>query len=118
MPLRSRHLVRRAALTLAAAALLLAAPVGPAADPPVAEKDKDGWKKLFDGKTMAGWKASDFGGEGKVHVKDGAILMELGDPMTSITYAGKDFPKMDYEATFEAKRVDGDDFFCTTTFPV
>src|SRR5439155_11674076 len=85
---------------------------------PAAEKDKDGWKKLFDGKSMAGWTASDFGGGGKVHVKDGAILMEIGDSMTGITYAGKDFPKMDYEVTFEAKRVEGDDFFCTTTFPV
>jgi hypothetical protein len=82
------------------------------------EKDKTEWKKLFDGKTLDNWKSSDFGDEGKVHVKDGAIVMEKGMKMTGITYAKKDFPKMDYEVTLEAKRVDGRDFFATTTFPV
>jgi hypothetical protein len=38
--------------------------------------------------------------------------------MTGVTYAGKDFPKTDYEVALEARRVDGRDFFATTTFPV
>src|SRR5262249_16860590 len=38
--------------------------------------------------------------------------------MTGITYTRKDFPKVDYEVTLEGKKVVGDDFFCTTTFPV
>jgi hypothetical protein len=38
--------------------------------------------------------------------------------MTGLTYDGKDFPKMNYEVSLESKRVDGRDFFCTTTFPV
>jgi hypothetical protein len=81
--------------------------------------DKDaGWKKLFDGKTMKGWKSSDYVGGGKVHVKDGAIVIEKGNRMTGVTYAGKDFPKINYEVQFEAKKVDGNDFFATTTFPV
>jgi 3-keto-disaccharide hydrolase len=91
------------------------------AQPPAAkaaDKDKDGWKKLFDGKSLEGWKASDFVGSGKVHVKDGAIVMETGSSMTGITYAGKDFPRIDYEVTFESKKLAGRDFFCTTTFPV
>jgi len=82
------------------------------------EKDKAGWKKLFDGKTLAGWKSSDFGDEGKVHVKDGAVVMEKGKLMTGITYTRGDFPKMDYEVALEGKRLSGSDFFCTTTFPV
>jgi hypothetical protein len=45
--------------------------------------------------------------------------MEKGNRMTGITYDGKDpFPKSNFEVSFEAKRVDGSDFFCTTTFPV
>jgi hypothetical protein len=85
---------------------------------PAAGKDEPGWKKLFDGKTLANWKSTDFGDEGKVHVQDGAVVLEKGKKMTGITYAGKDFPKLDYEVTFEAKRVEGRDFFATTTFPV
>jgi len=74
-------------------------------------------QSLFDGKTLKGWKAPQFGGEGKVEVKDGAIVLERGDSMTGITYTGK-VPTMDYELTLEGKRVDGVDFFATTTFPV
>lgn len=75
------------------------------------------WRNLFDGKTLAGWKAPNFGGQGEVKVSDGTIVMEMGDSMTGVTYTGK-FPKIDYEVTLEAKRLEGNDFFCTTTFPV
>ncbi len=85
------------------------------ADPP---KDDAGWKNLFDGTSLDGWKPSDFYGPGKVHVEDGAIVMDRGKVMTGVTYTRGDFPKMDYEFTLEGKKIDGDDFFCTTTFPV
>ena len=75
------------------------------------------WESLFDGKTLKNWRAPQFGGEGKVEVKEGAIVVGRGDSMTGVTYTGK-VPTMDYELTFEGKRVDGVDFFCTTTFPV
>ena len=84
--------------------------------PPAA--DKDGWKEFFDGKTLDGWKAAKFFKAGEVRVKDGMIVMEKGDRMTGVTYTRGDFPKMDYEVTLEGKRIDGRDFFCTTTFPV
>jgi hypothetical protein len=77
----------------------------------------DGWKDLFDGRTLKGWKTPQFGGEGKVSVKDGAIVMELGSMMTGVTWAGEVI-RDNYELTLEGKRVDGSDFFCTTTFPV
>jgi hypothetical protein len=97
--------------------LLLALPV--AAEPPrEAGKDGDGWKALFDKKSLDGWKSADFFAAGKVHVKDEAIVMEKGKKLTGVTYAKDDFPKMDYEVTLEGKKVKGDDFFCTTTFPV
>ena len=82
---------------------------------PAADKTK--WRALFDGKTLKGWKAPDFGGQGKVLVKDGTIVMEAGAMMTGVTCTGK-FPKMNYEVTLEGMRIDGSDFFCTTTFPV
>ena len=106
------------------AALLLALPVSLVvhqwadAQKPAADKSKPAWKALFDGKALTGWKSTDFGGEGEVTVKDGVILMEVGNDMTGITYSRDDFPKIDYEVTLEGKKVKGSDFFCTTTFPV
>ena len=75
------------------------------------------WKPLFDGKSLDGWKKSYDRGSGKVEVKDGAILLGTGEKMTGITYAKTDFPKTDYEVVLEGKRVEGRDFFATTTFP-
>jgi hypothetical protein len=86
--------------------------------PPAPAKDDAGWKDLFDGKSLDGWKASDFYAPGKVHVEDGAVVMDKCKIMTGVTYTRGDFPKMDYEFVMEAKKIDGDDFFCTTTFPV
>jgi hypothetical protein len=82
------------------------------------EKDKPGWRSLFDGKSLEGWKVADFLNGGKVSVKDGAIVMEKGNPMTGLAYTGADFPKVDYEVILEGKKIEGRDFFCTTTFPV
>ena len=83
----------------------------------VSAADKPKWKPLFDGKTLKGWKITNFGGEGDVEVKDGKIAMEFGSSLTGITYDGE-FPKMNYEVSLEAMRVDGGDFFCGMTFPV
>ncbi|MEX0818141.1 MAG: DUF1080 domain-containing protein [Pirellulaceae bacterium] len=79
--------------------------------------DQPNWKPLFDGKTLKGWKVTNFGGEGDVTIKDGTILLEFGSSLTGITYDG-DFPKTNYEIQLEAMRVDGNDFFCGMTFPV
>jgi hypothetical protein len=83
-----------------------------------AETDKARWKTLFDGKSLDGWKSAGYLGSGKIQVKDGAVVLDKGDRMTGITYQRGDFPKMDYEVTLEGKKIAGDDFFCTTTFPV
>jgi len=72
---------------------------------------------LFDGKTLGNWKITDFGGQGKVYVKDGSIYLEQGNDMTGITWAGP-LVRMNYEITLEAMRVSGSDFFCGFTFPV
>jgi hypothetical protein len=74
------------------------------------------WTSLFDGKTLAGWKSTDFAGRGDVTVKDGKITLEAGQ-MTGITWTN-DLPRMNYEISLEAMRVEGSDFFCGLTFPV
>ncbi len=78
---------------------------------------KSATTSLFDGRTLGHWKSTDFGGEGDVEVKDGTIVIRAGNPMSGITWTGK-YPKMDYEISLEAMRVDGSDFFCGLTFPV
>ena len=80
--------------------------------------DKPAWKTLFDGKALAGWKSAGYIGGGKVELKDGAIVMEKGAYMTGAVYTKGDFPKIDYEVVLEGKKLAGNDFFCTTTFPV
>jgi hypothetical protein len=75
------------------------------------------WKALFNGKNLDGWKSTEFGGEGEVAVKDGAILLKQGSELTGITYTGK-LPKTNYELLVEAQRLGGIDFFAATTFPV
>lgn len=72
---------------------------------------------LFDGKTLQGWKVTEFAGRGEVAVKDGAIVLEPGNDLTGVNYTGP-FPRMNYKIALEAKRVVGSDFFCGLTFPV
>ena len=73
---------------------------------------------LFDGKTLDGWKKADFYKPGEVKVEDGAIVMVAGPKMSGITCTRTDLPKTDYEFTYEAKKVEGRDFFAAATFPV
>lgn len=88
------------------------------AAPKKKKKDKS-VLSLFDGKTLKGWTPTNFGGEGDVLVRDGAIVMEVGSDMTGITWKdAKVLPKSNYEITFQAQRVDGFDFFCGLTVPI
>ncbi len=76
------------------------------------------FRPLFDGKTLANWEVTDFGGQGEVEIKDGAIVLQQGSEITGITWAGKPLPKINYEIALEAKRIDGSDFFSGIVFPV
>lgn len=73
---------------------------------------------LFDGKSLEGWKKTDFFRAGAVQVVDGAIVMAPGRAMTGITTTRKDLPTTNYELSYEAKRLTGQDFFAAATFPV
>ncbi|GMQ80403.1 MAG: hypothetical protein BMS9Abin04_388 [Planctomycetia bacterium] len=87
----------------------------PGQRPPAAAQGKP--VSLFDGRTLAGWRVTDFGGQGEVDIEDGRIVLQYGEPLTGITWQ-RPFPKNNYEVALDAMRVDGIDFFCALTFPV
>ena len=89
----------------------------PQTEPNVSKEMPQTETSLFDGKTLGHWKITDFGGQGDVYVKDGAIYLEMGNDMTGVNWTGP-LVRMNYEITLEAMRVDGSDFFCGLTFPV
>ncbi|HEX6069337.1 MAG TPA: DUF1080 domain-containing protein [Longimicrobiaceae bacterium] len=74
-------------------------------------------RSLFDGRTLDGWEVTDFGGQGSVEVREGTIVLQQGEPLTGITWAGE-FPRIGYEVTLQAMRLAGRDFFAAITFPV
>jgi hypothetical protein len=72
---------------------------------------------LFNGHSLEGWEITNFGPQGPVFISGEAIILGMGDGCTGITWK-KDFPSCDYEIMLDAKRVEGNDFFCGMTFPV
>ena len=77
----------------------------------------DGWRSMFDGSSLDGWGVTHFGGDGRVEIRDRVLVLGVGAPFTGVNYTNP-VPKLNYEVTFEAMRVSGDDFFCGLTFPV
>ena len=87
----------------------------PPAEPAVAGP---GEQVLFDGRTLTGWKETDFAGTGPVQVEDGRIILGMG-AMTGVSWTNVALlPHMNYEIQCEAMRVEGSDFFCGLTFMV
>lgn len=82
-------------------------------------KTKKGKKaiSLFDGKTLKGWKKTEFGGEGDVTVEDGVLVLDEGSDITGI-HTERKLPRVNYEIEFDAQRIAGSDFFVGLTFPV
>ena len=100
---------------------LLCAVVARAADDKGAKDAKPQaakWRSLFDGKTLEGWKTTEFGAHGTPEVENGQLVVPAGDPLSGVTREKDDVPKVDYEIELEAQRVDGNDFFLALTFPV
>lgn len=87
-----------------------------AAPAPAASAAAADWQPIFDGKTLNGWKATGFSGQGEVTIKDGQLILGVGGDITGLNYAGEN-PKMNYEIELEASRVQGSDFFCGLTLP-
>ena len=77
------------------------------------------WINLFNGKDLTGWKETDYAGRGNVKVKNGELHIENGLVITGVTFTNKTIlPKTNYELEYEAKKVNGTDFFGLLTFPV
>lgn len=82
--------------------------------------EADATQQLFDGTTLDGWEVSDFAGHGDVYVDNGNIILDFaGNGLTGVTWEdGESLPRDNYEVSLQAKRVEGNDFFCGLTFPV
>jgi len=84
-----------------------------------ASKPAEMGESLFDGKTLGGWKQADHYKPGPIEIKDGSLLIQRGEgKMSGIVWKGKELPKVDYEISFDAQRVEGSDFFVGLTFPI
>jgi hypothetical protein len=91
----------------------------PSAKSAGAKKEGSKIVNLYNGKDITNWEKTNFGGEGDVHIENGLLVLEMGDPFTGINWKSeKEFPKTNYEISLEAKKMMGDDFFCGLTFPV
>ena len=95
------------------------------------ETNEAGWTAMFDGRSLAGWRCTEFSGAGEVRVQTGAplpdgvpgpkegpaLILGEGNDLTGVNYTNA-FPRTNYEIRLEAMRVRGGDFFCGLTFPV
>lgn len=81
-----------------------------------AKTKEPGWEPLFDGRTLNGWKETNFSGQGEVKVEDGKLILGMGNDLTGVNCT-REIPKMNYELSLEAMRMTGSDFFCGLTFP-
>lgn len=68
------------------------------------------------------WEATEIHDEGEVEVQPTLLRLGVGQPMTGIRFIGDwnalKLPLNDYRFSYEARRVEGTDFFATATFPV
>ena len=103
-----------ASLALAALFSLLTASLPATPQVPIADES---WKKLFNGRTLDGWRITEFPDHGPIHCESNMIVLNTGATLTGLTWTNA-VPSVNYEITLEAMRVDGSDFFCGLTFPV
>lgn len=77
------------------------------------------WESLFDGKEFGKWEKTNFtASEGSEILEGGVIQIKPGQPLGGIKWSdASSLPVVDYEIALEARRVEGDDFFCCLTFP-
>ncbi len=77
------------------------------------------WASLFNGTDLTGWKETDYAGRGNVKIENGELHIENGLVITGVTFTNATvLPKTNYEISYQAKRVNGSDFFALLTFPV
>jgi len=88
-----------------------------AAAQPELPLESEGWRTLFDGKSLKGWRVTEFDQGGKVEVRNGLLIFTKGDPFVGVNFTNE-LPKVNYEVVLDAMTVSGGDFFCGLTFPV
>ena len=88
-----------------------------AAAQPVVPPDGEGWRALFDGKSLAGWRVTEFDQDGKVEVGNGLLIFNKGNPFVGVNFTNE-VPRVNYEVVLDAMSISGGDFFCGLTFPV
>jgi Domain of Unknown Function (DUF1080) len=88
-----------------------------AADKPSTPLEAADWVPLFDGKSLKGWKPTDFAGHGDVSCERGMIIFETGAPFSGLNWTDN-IPRINYEVSLDAMRLNGSDFFCGLTVPV
>jgi hypothetical protein len=78
------------------------------------------WISLFDGRTLNGWRVTDFAGAGEVRVDEqGRMILGMGAMLTGVNLVRtNDLATQNYEIGLDAMRLEGSDFFCALTFPV
>lgn len=99
------------------------APAQPHAEYPFQELPEwppGNWISLFDGRTLNGWRVTDFAGAGEVRVDEqGRMILGMGAMLTGVNLVRtNDLATQNYEIGLDAMRVEGSDFFCALTFPV
>ena len=91
----------------------------PAPKLPASFANRVSWTNLFNGKDLTDWAETDYAGRGNVVVKNGELHIENGLVITGVHYTNKTvLPKTNYEITYQAKKINGSDFFALLTFPV
>lgn len=116
-----KDMVRTPYIRCLMAAAMLGGLVGCAAGPADPTRLRPGEvAELFNGRDLTGWKVLTdgyFDQAGKVHVEDGALVLGAGNEMTGVQWTGRVL-RDNFRINLEAKRVEGEDFFCGLTFPV
>lgn len=80
--------------------------------------DSSPWRILLAPDSTHGWqKVEQLAGQGEVRDTEQGVLLDIGDPLTMIRYTNAT-PVVNYEVEVEARKVEGNDFFCAFTFPV
>jgi len=116
---RISHLVPGLGLVCLLPLVMLTTALSLADEPAKPAAAKDEGVKLFDGKTLDGWKVSNFAGGGEVTVENGQLIINKGESLSGVSWKDADkLPKDNYEISLQAMKLKGDDFFCGLTFPV
>jgi hypothetical protein len=81
---------------------------------------QNGWTWLFDKELRYGGAPSKYDGQGETKISNGVLRLGVGKDITGVNWPDYDkhkLPRLNYELSFDARRVEGSDFFCGLTFP-